>query len=48
MRIGVLILADAADYLDYKEVRFTTTARGMAVLPDQTTGAIVEFVADAD
>ncbi len=44
MRIGVLILADAADYLDYKEVKFTTTTRGIAVLPDQTTGAIVEFV----
>ena len=48
MRIGVLILADAADYLDYKEVKFTTTALGMAVLPDQTNGTIVEFVADAD
>ena len=48
MRIGVLILADAADYLDDKQVKFTTTARGVAVLPDQTTGAIVEFVADAD
>ena len=48
MRIGVLILADAADYLDYKGVTFTTTARGMAVLPDQANGAIVEFVADAD
>jgi catechol 2,3-dioxygenase-like lactoylglutathione lyase family enzyme len=48
MRIGVLILADAADYLDYKEVKFTTTALGMAVLPDQANGAIVEFVADAD
>jgi hypothetical protein len=44
MRIGVLILADAADYLDYKQVKFTATARGVAVLPDQTTGAIVEFV----
>jgi catechol 2,3-dioxygenase-like lactoylglutathione lyase family enzyme len=48
MRIGVLILADAADYLDYKGVTFTTTALGMAVLPDQTNGTIVEFVADAD
>jgi len=48
MRIGVLILADAADYLDYMGVKFTTTARGMAVLPDQANGAIVEFVADAD
>lgn len=48
MRIGVLILADAADYLDYKGVKFTTTGRGMAVLPDQANGAIVEFVADAD
>jgi catechol 2,3-dioxygenase-like lactoylglutathione lyase family enzyme len=48
MQIGVLILADAADYLDHKGVKFTTTASGLAVLPDQTTGAIVEFVADAD
>jgi catechol 2,3-dioxygenase-like lactoylglutathione lyase family enzyme len=48
MRIGVLILADAADYLDYKKVKFTTTALGMAVLPDQANGTIVEFVADAD
>ncbi len=46
MQIGVLILADAADYLDYKGVKFTATRRGMAVLPDQTTGALVEFVAD--
>ena len=30
MRIGVLILADAADYLDYKGVKFATTARGIA------------------
>jgi hypothetical protein len=44
MQIGVLILADAADYLDAKGVAFTTTTRGLAVLPDQTTGAIVEFV----
>ncbi len=44
MQIGVLILADAADYLDAKGVAFTTTPRGLAVLPDQTTGAIVEFV----
>jgi hypothetical protein len=48
MRIGVLILADAADYLDDKGVKFATTERGMAVLPDQATDAIVEFVADAD
>jgi catechol 2,3-dioxygenase-like lactoylglutathione lyase family enzyme len=48
MRIGVLILADAADYLDHKGVKFTTTPSGLAVLPDQTTGAIVEFVTDAD
>jgi len=45
MQIGVLILADAADYLDYKGVKFVNTPRGMAVLPDQTNGAIVEFVA---
>ena len=48
MRIGVLILAAAADYLDHKGVKFTATPSGLAVLPDQTTGAIVEFVADAD
>src|SRR5262249_31988570 len=47
MRIGVLILADAADYLDYKGIKFTTTAVGVAVLPDQVNGTIVEFVADA-
>jgi catechol 2,3-dioxygenase-like lactoylglutathione lyase family enzyme len=46
MRIGVLILADAADYLDYKGVTFVNTPRGMAVLPDQVNGTIVEFVAD--
>jgi catechol 2,3-dioxygenase-like lactoylglutathione lyase family enzyme len=44
MQIGVLILADAADYLDAKGVKFATTPCGVAVLPDQTTGAIVEFV----
>ena len=46
MQIGVLILADAADYLDYKGVTFVNTGRGMAVLPDQVNGTIVEFVAD--
>jgi catechol 2,3-dioxygenase-like lactoylglutathione lyase family enzyme len=46
MQIGVLILADAADYLDYKGVRFVNTPRGMAVLPEQVNGTIVEFVAD--
>jgi catechol 2,3-dioxygenase-like lactoylglutathione lyase family enzyme len=46
MQIGVLILADAADYLDYKGVKFVNTSRGMAVLPDQVNGTIVEFVAD--
>ena len=46
MRVGVLILADAAEYLDDKGVRFTTTPRGMAVLPDQINGTIVEFVAE--
>jgi catechol 2,3-dioxygenase-like lactoylglutathione lyase family enzyme len=46
MQIGVLILPDAADYLDHKGVKFVNTPRGMAVLPEQTNGAIVEFVAD--
>jgi len=46
MRVGVLMLADAAEYLDDKGVRFTTTPRGMAVLPDQINGTIVEFVAE--
>lgn len=46
MQIGVLVLADAADYLDHKGVTFTTTARGIAVLPDQANGTIVEFVAE--
>lgn len=46
MQIGVLVLADAADYLDHKAVRFTTTPRGMTVLPDQVNGTIVEFVAE--
>lgn len=45
MQIGVLILADAADYLDYKKVKFVNTGRGMAVLPEQINDTIVEFVA---
>jgi len=48
MRIGVLILADAADYLDAKGVRFAATDHGIAVTPDQATGAVVEFVSAED
>jgi catechol 2,3-dioxygenase-like lactoylglutathione lyase family enzyme len=48
MRIGVLILVDAVDYLDAKGVKFVGTKDGVAVAPDQATGAIVEFVSAAD
>jgi catechol 2,3-dioxygenase-like lactoylglutathione lyase family enzyme len=44
MRIGVLILADAADYLDAAKVPFVPTARGIVVPPAETNGVIVEFV----
>jgi hypothetical protein len=44
MRIGVLILADTADYLEARGVTVIPTPRGIAVLPAETNGAIVEFV----
>jgi len=44
MRIGVLILVDAADYLDAAGVTTIPTQRGIAVSPAETNGAIVEFV----
>ena len=44
MRIGVLILVDAADYLEAYKVPFQMTPRGIAVRPAETNGAIVEFV----
>jgi catechol 2,3-dioxygenase-like lactoylglutathione lyase family enzyme len=44
MRIGVLILVDAADYLEAYKVSFVPTPRGIAVKPAETSGAIVEFV----
>jgi catechol 2,3-dioxygenase-like lactoylglutathione lyase family enzyme len=44
MRIGVLILADAADYLEARGVVLVPTPRGFAVPPAETNGAIVEFV----
>jgi hypothetical protein len=44
MRIGVLILADAADYLEARGVTIIPTPRGIAVPPAETNGAIVEFV----
>jgi catechol 2,3-dioxygenase-like lactoylglutathione lyase family enzyme len=44
MRIGVLILADAADYLEARGVTVIPTPRGIAVPPAETNGAIVEFV----
>lgn len=44
LRVGVLILADAADYLDAKGVRIVNTGRGVAVPPDLATGVILELV----
>ena len=44
MRIGVLILVDAADYLEAYKVPFVPTPRGIAVKPADTSGTIVEFV----
>jgi hypothetical protein len=44
MRIGVLILVDAVDYLEARDVTIIPTARGIAVPPAETNGAIVEFV----
>jgi hypothetical protein len=44
MRIGVLILVDAVDYLEARDVTVIPTARGIAVPPAETNGAIVEFV----
>jgi hypothetical protein len=44
MRIGVLILADAADYLEARGVTVIPTTHGIAVPPAETNGAIVEFV----
>jgi hypothetical protein len=44
MRIGVLILVDAADYLEARDVTVIPTPRGIAVPPAETNGAIVEFV----
>lgn len=44
LRIGVLILADAADYLDARGVRIVNTGRGVAVPPDLATGVILELV----
>ncbi|MGE0118079.1 MAG: VOC family protein [Dongiaceae bacterium] len=48
MRISVLILIDAADYLDAKGVTFVSTEAGIAVAPDETNGVIVEFVPVGD
>ncbi len=48
VRIGVLILADAADYLDSKGVTFVGTREGIAVPPDQAAGVILELVTAAD
>ena len=42
--IGVLILADTADYLDWKKVKILPTGRGVAVPPEFAAGAIVEFI----
>jgi hypothetical protein len=44
MRIGVLILVDAVDYLEARKVTVIPTPRGIAVPPAETNGAIVEFV----
>jgi hypothetical protein len=44
MRIGVLILVDAVDYLEAREVTVIPTPRGIAVPPGETNGVIVEFV----
>ena len=48
MRISVLILIDAADYLDAKGVTFVSTEAGIAVAPEQANGVIVEFVPAGD
>jgi len=48
LRIGVPILADAADYLDARSVKIRNTGRGVAVPPDLATGTIVEFVNATD
>ena len=44
MRIGVLILVDAVDYLEARERDDHPTPRGIAVPPAETNGVIVEFV----
>ena len=44
MRIGVLILVDAVDYLEAREVTVIPTPRGIAVPPGETNDVIVEFV----
>ena len=44
MQISVLILADTADYLDWKKIKILPTGRGVAVPPEFAAGAIVEFV----
>lgn len=48
LRVGVLILADAADYLDSKGVRIVNTGRGVALPPELATGVILELVNAVD